>query len=82
MNSGASVPRARALPQLARVARTLVVLLVCLLALSTLLSRASFGPIGALMLVVLAMGLGVTLGVPMHAAARDLAGPYKRPGHK
>ena len=80
MNSGLSLTRLRMLPQAARILRAIGPLL-CLLALSTLVSRASFGPIGALMLVVLALGIGATLGIPLDREGRELAVPAKSRGH-
>lgn len=40
---------------------------LCLLALSVLITPASFGPLGALMLLVLAVGVGKALRVPLSA---------------
>jgi hypothetical protein len=39
---------------------------LCLLALCTLLTPATFGPIGALMLMVFVVGLSAMLRVPLH----------------
>lgn len=41
----------------------------CLLALSTLLSPATFGPIGALMCTVFVVGLSAALRIPLHEVA-------------
>lgn len=44
---------------------------LCLLALYALLTPASFGPLGALMLLTLAAGAGKACGVPLAAIRGD-----------
>lgn len=74
MNAGKSIADARSCddaavkPAVVEWTLPVVYTALCLLVLSTLLSPATFGPIGALMLTVFVVGLGAALGVPLQPA--------------